>query len=164
MRSLRLLALLVGLAAGELQSKKVLNYAAEINKDFMKEYQAEKAAKKAAQAEGAPVPAPAPAKASELVNPVVRSGGGRLSVLRLPAVLGLGVGAYRGLQAMQLQRLAARLRTEQSSLAEMGVAAVELPAHTGGIRAKIAAHADALRQLTDAKVRAPRKPAPAPTP
>ena len=33
-RSMRLLALLVGLAAGELQSKKVLNYAAEINKDF----------------------------------------------------------------------------------------------------------------------------------
>ena len=164
-RSMRLLALLVGLAAGELQSKKVLNYAAEINKDFMKEYQAEKAAKKAAQAEGAAAPSAledarkllsskgeAPSKASEPSSTVSVSGGGRLAVLRLPAVLGLGAGAYRGLQAMQLQRLTARLRTEQSELAEMGVAAVELPEHRGGIRAKIAAHAEALRQLTDAKV------------
>ena len=160
-----LLSLLVGLAAGELQSKKVLNYAAEINKDFMKEYQAEKAAKKAAQAEGAAPPSALadarkllgskgeePSKASEPSGAVSVSGGGRLAVLRLPAVLGLGAGAYRGLQAMQLQRLAARLRTEQSELAEMGVAAVELPAHKGGIRAKISAHAEALRQLTDAKV------------
>ena len=151
-RSLRLLALLVGLAAGELQSKKVLNYAAEINKDFMKEYQAEKAAKKAAQAEGAATAEAS--KPSEPISRVIRSSSGRFAVLRLPAVLGLGAGAYRGLQAVQLQRLASRLRTEQSELVEMGVAAVELPAHQGGIRAKIAAHADALRQLTDAKVMA----------
>ena len=167
-RTLRLLALLVGLAAGELQSKKVLNYAAEINKDFMKEYQAEKAAKKAALAEGAAAPSALadarkllgskgeePSKVSEPSSAVSVSGGGRLALLRLPGSavgVGLGLGAYRGLQAMQLQRLAARLRTEQSELAEMGVAAVELPAHQGGIRAKIAAHAEALRQLTDAKV------------
>ena len=157
-RTLRLLGLLVGLAAGELQSKKVLNYAAEINKDFMKEYQAEKAAKKAALAEGAAPPSALadarkllgskgeePSKASEPSSAVSVSGGGRLALLRLPGSavgVGLGLGAYRGLQAMQLQ----------SSLAEMGVAAVELPAHQGGIRAKIAAHAEALRQLTDAKV------------
>ena len=86
---MRLLALLVGLAAGELQSKKVLNYAAEINKDFMKEYQAEKAAKKAAQAEGAAAPSAledarkllsskgeAPSKASEPSSTVSVSGGG----------------------------------------------------------------------------------------
>ena len=98
-RTLRLLGLLVGLAAGELQSKKVLNYAAEINKDFMKEYQAEKAAKKAAQAEGAAPPSALadarkllgskgeePSKASEPSSAVSVSGGGRLAVLRLPEV------------------------------------------------------------------------------
>lgn len=170
-RSIRLLALFVGLAAGEIKARKLFNYASELNNDFLKEYQAEKAARKAAQTEGGAPPsasgdarklmgskdeepskASAPSKASEPSSAVSVSAGGRLAVLRLPAVLGLGAGAYRGLQAMQLQRLAARLRTEQSELAEMGVAAVELPAHGGGIRAKIAAHTEGLRQLADAKV------------
>lgn len=170
-RSIRLLALFVGLAAGEIKARKLFNYASELNNDFLKEYQAEKAARKAAQTEGGAPPsasgdarklmgskgeepskASAPSKASEPSSAASVSAGGRLAVLRLPAVLGLGAGAYRGLQAMQLQRLAARLRTEQSELAEMGVAAVELPAHGGGIRAKIAAHTEGLRQLADAKV------------
>ena len=93
------------------------NYAADLNKDFLEQYQKEKEAKRQAQQEAklqrqaeaagaasapaAPAPAPAPTQAEFVV---ARSAGGLpLGKFKLPAVVGLGLGAYRGLQVVQLR-------------------------------------------------------------
>lgn len=144
------------------------NYAADLNKDFLEQYQKEKEAKRQAQQEAklqrqaeaagaasapaAPAPAPAPTQAEFVV---ARSAGGLpLGKFKLPAVVGLGLGAYRGLQVVQLRRLTSQLSAGQSELAELGASPVSLPAHKGGIRGQIAAHAEALRTLETAKAEA----------
>ena len=120
------------------------------------EYEAEKAR---IAAGGKPAESPQPptaavgksAGAADAEVAVPRRSGGRGLLKRCAtatSVVGLGVGSYYGVQTLRLHGLMARARAEQDELGS----SLELPAHEGHVRGKIAAHQELLRRLEQARL------------
>ena len=120
------------------------------------EYEAEKAR---IAAGGKPAESPQPptaavgksAGAADAEVAVPRRSGGRGLLKRCAtatSVVGLGVGSYYGVQTLRLRGLMARARAEQDELGS----SLELPAHEGHVRGKIAAHQELLRRLEQARL------------